>query len=130
MDGPVSLQQINQLYAAAVEQATGGAIRPPHPYGWVSTVLFEMVDQPFYNFPYTVAMLLSAGLYGRFHEEGRPFADTYDSVMADMAQMTVEEWAERHLGGNPSTPEFWQRGIDLLMDSIQEYLQLTDPAQS
>jgi oligoendopeptidase F len=127
LEGPLSAGKISELYLSAQETANHGAVTDFNPYGWVS-LHFMGGGAPFYNFPYTVALLLSACLYARWQQEGPAFAARYPAFLADLGHSTVDDLAARHLGGDLTDPAFWQLGIDVVLDDVREFLRLTDEA--
>ncbi len=125
LQGPLGAEPLCSLYHNALTEATRGTLRAAHPYGWVSPY-FMVTHVPFYNFPYTVALLLSAGLYARWSAEGASFADRYPTLIADIGRLSVEEIAQRHLGADLSRPDFWESAIAVLLEDVQEFLELTE----
>ncbi len=123
--GPLSAVQITELYQGIQQRVWGESVSDLNPYGWVNNMLLGVADLPFYNFPYTAALLISAGLYARWKEEGEVFASQYPQIMRDIGLMDVEEFGRRHLGVDLTQREAWQKGIDLILSELHEFLRVT-----
>ena len=40
--------------------------------------------------------------------------------------MTTEDLAKKHLNVDLTQPDFWQAGIDMVMEDIQTFMELTE----
>jgi oligoendopeptidase F len=96
------------------------------PQFWASKAHFYGTGTPFYNFPYTLGFLLSAGIYARALEGGQGFEESYVGFLRDTGRMTTEQLAHQHLGVDLSQPAFWDGAVDLIMGGLPEFLQLTE----
>ena len=124
--GYVIDERLNELMLAAQKEAYKDSLSTYHPTFWASKLHFYSTGVPFYNFPYTFGYLFSLGIYARSLEEGEGFEQKYIDLLRDTASMTTEELAEKHLGVDLTKPDFWQGGIDLIKQDIQEFLDLTE----
>ncbi|TKC19994.1 M3 family oligoendopeptidase [Robertmurraya kyonggiensis] len=125
-EGIVSTERLNQLMEEAQKEAYGDALEEYHPLFWASKLHFYITGVPFYNFPYTFGYLFSLGIYAQAIEEGKGYEEKYISLLKDTASMTVEELALKHLNVDLTQPEFWEKGVQLCIDDVEEFLQLTN----
>lgn len=123
--GLVSAQRLNELMVEAQKEAFLGSLKEYHPHFWASKLHFYITRTPFYNFPYTFGYLFSAGVYARAKAEGAGFAKRYRDLLADTARMRVEELAKKHLGVDLTKPDFWEAAVQLSINDVEEFLQLT-----
>lgn len=123
--GLVSAQRLNELMLEAQKDAFLDSLKEYHPHFWASKLHFYITRTPFYNFPYTFGYLFSAGVYARAKEEGAGFAKRYRELLADTARMRVEDLAQKHLGVDLTKPDFWEAAVQLSIDDVEEFLQLT-----
>lgn len=124
--GVVTDERLSELMVEAQKEAYKDSLSTYHPTFWASKLHFYNTGVPFYNFPYTFGYLFSLGIYARSLEEGKEFEQKYIDLLRDTASMTTEELAEKHLGVDLTKPDFWQAGIDLIKNDINEFLELTE----
>ena len=123
--GLVSSKRLNELMEEAQKEAYAGALGDTHPHFWASKMHFYITGVPFYNFPYTFGYLFSLSIYAKAKEEGTGFEEKYIALLQDTAVMTVEDLAMKHLGEDITNREFWEKGIALCVNDVEEFLELT-----
>lgn len=123
--GLVGVDRLNELMVEAQKEAYCGALGSYHPHFWASKLHFYITGVPFYNFPYTFGYLFSAGIYSAALQEGTSFEDRYVALLEDTGRMKVEDLARKHLGVRLEQPEFWQQALDLSVQDVNEFLELT-----
>ncbi|WP_430599429.1 M3 family oligoendopeptidase [Enterococcus sp. DIV0179] len=124
--GLVSEEEITSMMIDAQKEGYQDALASYHPYFWSAKLHFFIDDVPFYNFPYTFGYLFSMGIYAYANQKGTNFEQEYIDLLRDTASMTTEELAEKHLGVDLTKPDFWQAGIDMVLDDIQQFMELTE----
>ena len=124
--GPLSVDHLNDLMLQAQKEAHRDGLSGYHPLFWASKAHFYGAGTPFYNFPYTLGFLLSAGIYARTMEIGPAFEESYVGFLRDTGRMTTEDLAQRHLGVDISRPEFWVDAVEQVMGVLPEFLRLTE----
>lgn len=125
-NGIVSATRLNELMEAAQKEAYGDALETTHPHFWASKLHFYITDVPFYNFPYTFGYLFSLSIYAKAISEGANFEEKYIALLQDTAVMTVEDLALKHLGEDITKETFWIKGINLCIQDVNEFIQLTN----
>lgn len=125
-EGIVAADRLNEIMAEAQAEAYGGALDQYHPLFWASKLHFYITGVPFYNFPYTFGYLFSLGIYAKALEEGKGYEEKYIALLKDTASMTVEELALKHLNVDLTKPDFWKQAVQLCVDDVEEFLQLTE----
>ncbi|WP_100489051.1 M3 family oligoendopeptidase [Sporolactobacillus pectinivorans] len=124
--GMVSVERLNDLMLQAQKEAYLDSLDVYHPTFWASKLHFYITDWPFYNFPYTFGFLFSTGIYVRALKEGKSFAEKYDALLRDTGRMTTEQLAEKHLGADLTSPDFWRTALDYCLRDVNEFLALTE----
>jgi oligoendopeptidase F len=124
--GLVSTARLNELMEEAQKEAFSDSLSEYHPHFWASKLHFFITGVPFYNFPYTFGYLFSMGIYARAMKEGTSFEDRYNDLLADTAQMSVEDLAQKHLNVDLTKKEFWQDAINLANGYVEKFLSLTN----
>ncbi|WP_010271429.1 M3 family oligoendopeptidase [Paenibacillus senegalensis] len=123
--GPLSVDRLNELMITAQKEAYCNALGSYHPHFWASKLHFYITGVPFYNFPYTFGYLFSAGIYSAAIQEGKSFENRYIALLQDTGRMNVEDLAHKHLGVDLRQPEFWQQALDLSVQDVRQFLELT-----
>lgn len=122
----LSDEEITQLMLAAQKEAYQDSLGSYHPHFWASKLHFYIDDVPFYNFPYTFGYLFSMGIYAFAQKNEGNFEDNYISLLRDTASMSTEDLAKKHLGVDLTQPDFWQAGIDIIKQDVEEFMSLTE----
>jgi pepF/M3 family oligoendopeptidase len=123
--GLVGADELNELMTNAQKRAFKDALGEYHPHFWASKLHFYITGVPFYNFPYTFGYLFSSGIYAVAQREGSGFEDKYIALLRDTGSMTVEELARKHLGVDLTKPDFWQSAVDLAVEDVTLFLEMT-----
>lgn len=124
--GLVSEDEITKMMVEAQKEGYQDALATYHPYFWAAKLHFFIDDVPFYNFPYTFGYLFSLGIYAYANKKGTSFEQEYINLLRDTASMTTEELAQKHLDVDLTKPDFWQAGIDMVLEDIQEFMDLSE----
>ncbi|MDQ0269534.1 M3 family oligoendopeptidase [Cytobacillus purgationiresistens] len=124
--GVVSADRLNEIMLEAQKEAYGDALAEYHPSFWSSKLHFYITNVPFYNFPYTFGYLFSLGIYAYALEHGAAYEESYIALLQDSASMKVEDLAMKHLQADLTKPEFWEKAVQLCIDDVEEFMQLTE----
>ncbi|GGM20018.1 oligoendopeptidase [Paraliobacillus quinghaiensis] len=124
--GTVPTERLNELMKEAQQEAYGKQLAEYNPTFWASKLHFHITDVPFYNFPYTFGYLFSLGIYARALDNPASFESFYNALLKDTGRMNVEELAKKHLQVNLQETAFWEEGIKLCKQDVEEFLQLTE----
>lgn len=125
-EGLVAEDTITNMMLEAQKEGYQDALATYHPYFWAAKLHFFIDDVPFYNFPYTFGYLFSLGIYAYANKQGSSFEQEYIDLLRDTASMTTEELAQKHLGVDLTQPDFWQAGIDMVLEDIDTFMELTE----
>ncbi|MDT2625681.1 M3 family oligoendopeptidase [Enterococcus hirae] len=125
-EGLVSEEEITQMMVEAQREGYHDALATYHPHFWAAKLHFFIDDVPFYNFPYTFGYLFSLGIYAYANKKGTSFEQEYIELLRDTASMTTEELAQKHLGVDLTKPDFWQAGIDMVLEDINSFMTLSE----
>ncbi|WP_087056957.1 M3 family oligoendopeptidase [Marinilactibacillus psychrotolerans] len=124
--GLVSAGRLNELMEEAQKEAYQDSLASYHPSFWASKLHFYISDISFYNFPYTFGYLFSLGIYAQALESGSDFEDQYIALLQDTGSMNTEDLARKHLDVDLTTTDFWVKGINILKEDIQTFMDLTE----
>jgi oligoendopeptidase F len=124
-EGMLSADKLCSLMLSAQQTAYGDKLDKDymHPYMWVCKPHYYDAEFNYYNFPYAFGMLLSKALYAKSQTMGADFVPLYDALLSATGTNDLEEVAK--LAGFDLRDEaFWQTGIKIIKDEIEEYKSL------
>lgn len=117
-NGELSAFDFCRLMRDAQEKSYGNGLNSErHEYMWAVKSHYYSTELDFYNFPYAFGQLFAAGLYARYQKEGKEFANTYASLLADTGAMSCEDLCKK-AGFDITTPDFWKSGIEMFKKEI------------
>ncbi|MEZ0391257.1 MAG: M3 family oligoendopeptidase [Pseudobdellovibrionaceae bacterium] len=120
----LSARELSELTDQAWKKWYGDTITQPDSMFWASKMHFSFHDASFYNFPYTFGYLFALSIYSRRKELGSDFWPKYKEILRDTGRMTAEDLILKHLGEDIRKPQFWQKSIDVVKGSIQNFKSL------
>lgn len=124
--GIVSEKRLNELMVEAQKKAYGDSLSSYHSHFWCSKLHFFIDQVPFYNFPYTFGFLFSLGIYAKYLKQPEGFEEKYIALLKDTGSMKVEDLAAKHLDVDLTKSDFWEAGIQLMANDVEEFIRLTD----
>ncbi len=125
-EGELSAEQLSELMLHAQQQAYAGGLADDgyNPRFWVSKLHFYITEIPFYNFPYTFGYLLSLGVYAMAGDLGKDFPHQYKKLLIATGCQETEAAVQSTLGQDLTTPEFWNKSLDIVEQRVRQYQEL------
>ena len=125
-DGEVEVSRLKELMSQTQRRIFGDALEEggDDPYFWASKLHFYITGVTFYNFPYTFGFLLSRGLFAQFREHGPDFLPRYEEFLRLTGRAPAAEVAERAIGCDLESPQFWKSAIETLREPVEQLEQL------
>ena len=93
-----------------------------HPYMWVCKGHYYG-GYIFYNYPYAVGGLLSAGLYAKYLQEGPSFVPKYKKFLHTTPVATAED-AAKAADIDLTDKTFWRDALQQIADKIDQFCEL------
>jgi pepF/M3 family oligoendopeptidase len=123
---PLNEQMLCDLMVDAQKEAYGDSLDPNFlmPYGWLNKPHYYRGTLSFYNFPYAFGLLFAKGIYAEFIKRGEAFVDDVNLLLQKTGQNSVEDVALL-VGIDLSTKEFWNSSLDVIVEEIELFLELT-----
>lgn len=120
-------EQLNELMINAQKEAYGDGLDPEyrHPYMWCCKGHYYSDGLSFYNFPYAFGALFAKGLYAIYKKEGEAFVPKYRELLKATTVCSVEDVAKM-VGADITKPDFWRNSLELIAETIDEFIRLTD----
>lgn len=122
--GYVPPERLNEIMEESFSVAYGGSLEHPSLYSWIWTPHYYITKSPFYHFQYTFGYLLSLSLYARSKEKGKEFEKDYSELLRDSGCMSTEDLVMKHLGEDITTEGFWEKGLKLCVQDVEEFKKI------
>ena len=123
--GELTSEQINELWAKANSAMFGKSVEMTDDYRYWWMYIPHFIHSPFYCYAYSFGELLVLSLYSKYLNEGNVFVPRYVELLSSGGSDSPDVLLER-VGVNIKDPEFWQGGLDLLREMVNEALELAD----
>lgn len=123
-EGFVPAFRLNHLMQEAVDEAYQGSLHDASVHSWVWTPHYYITKSPFYNFPYTFGYLFSISIYAEAKKKGKVFERHYIDLLRDSGKMSTEDLVKKHLGQDITSEAFWENGIKLCVQDVEEFIRL------
>lgn len=123
--GELTSENINELWAEANKPMFGKSVEMSDDYRNWWMYIPHFIHSPFYCYAYSFGELLVLSLYSKYINEGNVFVPRYIELLSSGGSDAPEVLLER-VGANIKDPDFWQGGLDLLREMVDEALALAD----
>jgi len=97
---------------------------------WMTKLHFSIPGVSFYNFPYSFGYLFSLAVYSYREEWGASFYPKYCELLRDTGRMSAEALAQKHLGQDLRSPEFWMKSLTIVEKKISRFEDILNSSQS
>lgn len=123
--GELTSEQINELWAQANSAMFGKSVEMTDDYRNWWMYIPHFIHSPFYCYAYSFGELLVLSLYSKYINEGNVFVPRYIELLSSGGCDAPDVLLER-VGVNIKDPDFWQGGLDLLREMVDEALALSE----
>jgi oligoendopeptidase F len=121
--GELTTEQVNQLWIEANRPMHGDVVRLTEGYGWWWLYIGHFIHVPFYCYAYAFGELLVLALVQKYQQEGEAFVPRYLDLLAAGGSDAPHVLLGR-LGVDVNDPAFWELGLRLLGDMVNDAEQL------
>jgi oligoendopeptidase F len=122
-EGELSSDRIGAIWREANAAMYGDSVVLTEGYRWWWAYIPHFVHSPFYCYAYSFGELLVLALYELYREEGEAFVPRYLEMLAAGGSAAPAELLQR-LGVDIRQREFWERGLGVLREMVQEIRRL------
>ncbi len=123
--GELRQADIDKLWVQANEPMFGDSVKLTDNYSHWWLYIPHFIHSPFYCYAYSFGELLVLALYHKYLNEGNKFVPRYIELLSSGGSEAPEKLLER-VGVNIKDPGFWQGGLDLLKDMVDDAVGLAD----
>jgi oligoendopeptidase F len=117
--GELSAEKINELWRQSQVKMFGESLTLTKDYDVWWSYVGHFFHYSFYVYAYAFGELLVLALYAKYKQEGKPFVEKYLTLMRAGTSASPKELLEP-LGIDFSKKEFWEGGIKLIKDMVEE----------
>ncbi len=117
--GELTTERINEMWLAANRPMHGDVVRLTDGYGWWWEYIGHFIHVPFYCYAYAFGELLVLALVQKYRQEGQAFVSKYLELLSAGGSEAPHVLVAR-LGVDVNDPGFWELGLRLLGDMVDE----------
>ncbi len=121
--GELSPDEINQLWQTTQVQMFGKSVTFHEGYKTWWSYIPHFMHTPFYVYAYAFGELLVLSLYAKYKKEGSEFVPKYLQLMRSGTTASPQDLLQP-LGIDLTNREFWQDGINIIKDMVEETKRL------
>jgi oligoendopeptidase F len=118
-EGELAIEKINELWLEANRPMHGDVVRLTEGYAWWWSYIGHFIHVPFYCYAYAFGELLVLALVKKHEEEGPSFVPKYLDMLASGGSEAPHVLVGK-LGVDVTDPGFWELGLRLLGEMVQE----------
>jgi oligoendopeptidase F len=118
-EGELSTERINSLWLDANRPMHGDVVKLSDGYAWWWSYIGHFIHVPFYCYAYAFGELLVLALVKKYEQDGPAFVPKYLDMLAAGGSEAPHVLVGR-LGVDVTDPGFWELGLRLLGDMVEE----------
>ncbi len=127
-EGELTTSRINELWIDSNKPMFGDSVELTKDYSWWWMYIPHFVHSPFYCYAYSFGELLVISLYNKYLNEGDIFVPRYIELLSSGGSDAPEKLLAR-VGVDITDSHFWQGGLDLLREMVNESIALANKAK-
>jgi oligoendopeptidase F len=124
-EGELTTERINKVWVETNKSMFGDSVELTEDYGWWWMYIPHFIHSPFYCYAYSFGELLVLALYNKYLREGDVFVSRYIELLSSGGSDAPQKLLAR-VGVNITDPNFWQGGLDLIREMVDEALVMAD----
>lgn len=125
--GELKTEDINELWLEANRKEFGDSVELRDEYGWWWSYVLHFVHYPFYCYAYAFGELLVLALYDLYQEKGDEFVPQYIELLEAGGSEDPKDLLKK-IGIDITDPDFWERGISVLEEKVDQMEELAEKA--
>ncbi len=119
-EGELTPDRINQLWLTENRAMFGDSVTLTDEYRWWWMYISHFIHSPFYTYAYAFGHLLVLALYQKYLEEGAAFVPKYLELLSAGGSQAPERLIQEKIGLDITKSDFWQRGLQVLEQMVEE----------
>ena len=127
-DGEISVDRLNEIWLTVQKNSLGDVFDYDEEYKYYWSYIPHFIHSPFYVYAYAFGDCLVNSLFNDFMENPDGFQDKYIDLLSAGGSKKYDELL-RPFNLNPKRKEFWQGGLNTIIDMIDQLERLLDAEQ-
>ncbi|HEY8626312.1 MAG TPA: M3 family oligoendopeptidase [Solirubrobacteraceae bacterium] len=116
-EGELSIDRIAEFWTESQAELFGDSVEMTDDYRMWWSYIPHFISTPGYVYAYGYGLLLALSVYGRYRDQGEPFASSYLELLAAGGSRAPEELAAI-VGIDLADPGFWDSGLTLVEEQL------------
>src|SRR3954453_12421121 len=126
-EGELAPDRIGELWISGQSELVGDAVELTDGYRLWWSYVPHFISTPGYVYAYAYGQLLALSVYARYLEEGESFVPRYLELLSAGGSRSPEQLGEI-VGIDLTDPGFWDRGLQIVRDQLEEAEQAAQAA--
>jgi oligoendopeptidase F len=118
-EGELSTDRLAEAWSQAQSEMFGDAVQMTQGYRTWWSYIPHFINTPGYVYAYAYGQLLALSVYQRYRDEGPSFVPDYERMLAAGGSRSPEDLGQM-VGIDLTDPDFWDRGLDLVEERLQD----------
>ena len=124
-EGEIPVDRLNEIWLNVQKKSLGDAFTFDDEYKYYWSYIPHFIHSPFYVYSYAFGDCLVNSLYMSYIKNSEGFAEKYVELLEAGGSKDYKELL-KPFNLNPKSPDFWQQGMNLIIDLIDELEVLLD----
>ena len=123
ISGELTVDQINNIWMETQSKSLGKAIKLNDDYKYLWSYIPHFIHSPFYVYAYAFGDCLVNSLYAKYEQGHKDFNNKYINLLKSGGSKNYKVLL-RDFNLDPEKKEFWQDGLNIIKNMIDELEQL------
>ena len=118
-NGELTVERLNEIWLNVQRKSLGDVFIFDDEYKYYWSYIPHFIHSPFYVYSYAFGDCLVNSLYMSYMKDSSDFADKYVNLLKSGGSKDYKELL-KPFNLNPKNPDFWQNGMNLIIELIDE----------
>ena len=118
-NGELTVERLNEIWLNVQRKSLGDIFIFDDEYKYYWSYIPHFIHSPFYVYSYAFGDCLVNSLYMSYMKDSSDFADKYVNLLKSGGSKDYKELL-KPFNLNPKNPDFWQNGMNLIIELIDE----------
>jgi len=124
VDGEISVEEISKIWIKSQKESLGNYVKLDNDYAYFWSYIPHFIHSPFYVYAYAFGDCLVNTLYSRYESKFPKFNEKYIKLLESGGSLHYKDSLKK-FDLNPSRKDFWELGIKIMKNFIDELEKLS-----